>query len=120
MSGDLETFIPLEFKRCGARRLAITKATSHNSTLLNGLARGFYWQSLIDKGLMKSGSEIARHEGLHFSVVNEFLRLTTLAPDLIERIMAGSQPRGLSLIWFQRNPLPSSWPMQREIFDRFE
>ncbi|GIX24390.1 MAG: hypothetical protein KatS3mg122_1621 [Caldimonas sp.] len=58
--------------------------------------------------------------GLHHSVVNELLRLTLLAPDIVELLMAGRQPRRLSLIWFQRHPLPVDWAAQREIVRRFE
>jgi hypothetical protein len=93
---------------------------AHNVTLLEGLARAFYWQHLIDTGTMKSGSDIARAEKLHHSVVNELLRLTLLAPDIIERFMAGRQPRRMNLIWFQRNPLPIEWEAQRQVVKRFE
>ena len=34
--------------------------------------------------------------------------------------MAGRQPRRMSLIWFQRHPLPVDWAAQREIVRRFE
>jgi len=79
-----------------------------------------YWQYLTDTGMMTSGSAIARAEGLHHSVVNELLRLTLLAPHLIEQLMAGRQPRRLNLMWFQRNRLPVGWAAQREIMSRFE
>jgi len=62
----------------------------------------------------------ARAEGLHCSVVNEFLRMTLLAPDIIERLMTGRQPRRMNLIWFQRNPVPVDWVAQRQIVQRFE
>ena len=45
-------------------------------------------------------------EGLHPSTVNELLRLTLLAPDIIEQLRAGCQPRRLTLMWFQRHRLP--------------
>jgi hypothetical protein len=116
----LETFVPLTFKRRGVRRLAATGAPAHDTTFLEGLGRAFYWQHLIDTGAMKSGSAIARAEGLHHSVVNELLRLTLLAPDIIEQLMAGRQPRRLTLMWFQRNRLPVGWPAQRDIIASFE
>jgi hypothetical protein len=53
-------------------------------------------------------------------VVNELLRLTLLAPDIIEQLMAGRQPRRLTLMWFQRNRLPVGWPAQRDIIASFE
>jgi hypothetical protein len=115
---SLETFIPLIFRK-GVQRVT-GEHNVHNVALLEGLARAFYWQHLIDTGVMKSGSAIARAEKLHHSVVNELLRLTLLAPDIIELLMAGRQPRRMNLIWFQRNPLPIEWEAQRQIVKRFE
>jgi hypothetical protein len=121
--GARETFVPLTLRRRGVRRLVQHQAEdrkTHDSTLIEGMARAFHWQWLLDSGAMPSGSAIARAEGLHHSVVNELLRLTLLAPDIVELLMAGRQPRRMSLIWFQRNPLPVDWEAQREIVRRFE
>ncbi|SFL94612.1 site-specific recombinase resolvase [Nitrosomonas communis] len=118
-NGSFETFVPLALRRRGMQRVTY-EHNAHNVTLLEGLARAFYWQHLIDTGMMKSGSAIARAEKLHHSVVNELLRLTLLAPDIIERLMAGRQPRRMNLIWFQRNPLPIEWEAQRQMVKRFE
>jgi hypothetical protein len=79
------------------------------------LSRAFYWQELLNAGLVACGSEIAKLEGLHHSSVNELLRLTLLDPGIIQRLMAGRQPRCMSLLWFQRNPLPLDWLDQRRI-----
>jgi hypothetical protein len=121
--GARETFVPLTLRRRGVRRLVQHEAEdreTHDSTLIEGMARAFHWQRLLDSGAMPSGSAIARAEGLHHSVVNELLRLTLLAPDIVELLMAGRQPRRMSLIWFQRHPLPVDWEVQREIVRRFE
>jgi hypothetical protein len=39
-------------------------------------------------------------------VPNELMRLTLLAPDILDTLMSGRQPRRMNLIWFQHNPLP--------------
>lgn len=57
------------------------------------------WQQLLDDGVVGSGSEIAQREGLHHSTVNELLRLTLLEPAIIQAILAGQQPRCMSLLW---------------------
>jgi hypothetical protein len=119
MNSNMETFVPLTFQRRGVQRLACTDAPTHDTTFLVGLARAFFWQSLLNSGAYKSGSEIAKAEVLHHSVVNELLRLTLLAPDIIEMLMAGTQPRALNLCWFQRHPLPVLWNEQREIINSF-
>lgn len=118
-SGPLETFVPLVFKRRGIRRLADTGAAAHDPTLIEAVARAFHWQHLLDAGEFESGSAIARAEGLHHSTVNELLRLTLLASDIVEQLLAGRQPRRLTLIWFQRNPIPVDWQQQRQIIQSF-
>ena len=62
----------------------------------------------------------AQREGLHHSTVNGLLRLTLLAPAIIQRNLAGQQPRCMSLLWLQRNPLPAGWMAQREMVAGFD
>ena len=102
MDDSLETFVPLAFRRKGARRVVTDDRHVHDVTLLEGLARGFYWQQLVDTGAMESGSDIARAEDLHPSVPNELMRLTLLAPDIIERLMCGDFDVVVPLV-LQRN-----------------
>ena len=70
--------------------------------------------------MVASGSEIAQREGLHHSTVNELRRLTLVEPAIIQAIPAGKQPRRVSLLWFQRNPLPTDWVAQREVVAGFD
>ena len=128
MSTDKQatTFIPLRFfKRSG--RFKIVKPNGPlqpaepdihipDTTLLRGLARAFYWQRLIDRGIAKSGTEIAKKEGLDLATVNEHLRLTLLAPQIIRDMLNGVQPEGLTLNWLTKNPIPWDWQEQRRIF----
>lgn len=84
---------------------------------LDGLADGdaTILAGELDDGVVGSGSEIAQREGLQHSTVNELLRLTLLEPVIIQTILDGQQPRCMSLLWFQRNPLPTNWVGQREV-----
>jgi hypothetical protein len=126
----LSTFIPLKIRKRGASKVVVRPdgqieapgkvATQHDQPLLVALTRAFYWQQLIDDGVVGSGSEIAQREGLHHSTVNELLRLTLLEPAVIQSILAGQQPRCMSLLWFQRNPLPTEWAAQREVIAAFD
>lgn len=120
MDETMETFIPMALRRRGVQRVLASDLQVHDITLVDGLARAFYWQYLLDTGAMQSGSAIARAEKLHHSVVNELLRLTLLAPDIIEQFMAGRQPRRLTLMWFQRNRLMVDWHAQRQLMASFE
>ncbi len=126
----LSTFIPLKIRKRGACKVVVHPdgqveapgkvATQFDQPLLVALTRAFYWQQLLDDGVVGSGSEIAQREGLHHSTVNELLRLTLLEPAIIQAILAGQQPKCMSLLWFQRNPLPTDWVAQREVVTAFD
>ena len=119
-TATLPNFVPLVHTASPLRRSSLTGAVAHDPTLRKGVARAIHWQQLLDSGEFESGTAIARAEGLHRSTVNELLRLTLLAPDIVELLMAGRQPRRLTLIWFQRNPIPVDWQQQRQIIQSFE
>ena len=123
----LSTFIPLKIRRRGASVVVVRgpggevgAPAQPDPPMLGALSRAFYWQQLLDDGVVASGSEIAKREGLHHSTVNELLRLTLLEPAILQAVVAGRQPRCMSLLWFQRNPLPVDWMAQRDIVARFD
>ena len=52
--------------------------------------------------------------------LDESARPALLKPATIQRILAGQQPRCMSLLWFQRNPLPLAWALQRQVVEGFD
>ena len=119
------TFIPVRIKSHGGRKVVIPaaggdKMPEHDTPMLTALARAFHWQRLIDEGIVSSGSDIARREGLHQTTVNELLRLTLLSPKVVRGILDGHQPKTLSLIWLKNNLPPSDWDAQHALFDGFD
>lgn len=119
------TFIPIRFARRGGKAVVIRPEEEAaklaqipnlpNNVLLTALARALYWQKLMDEGLVESGSDIARKEGLDASTVNELLRLTLLDPYIVDDIMAGRQPAELTAKWFFSHPLPINWHEQQTV-----
>jgi len=126
----LSTFLPLKIRKRGASKVVIRpngpiqdtgKVTAPiGQPLLAALARAFYWQQLLDDGAVASGSDIALQEGLRHPTVNELLRLTLLEPAIIQAILAGRQPRCMSLLWFQRNPVPTERTVQPDVIAAFD
>ncbi len=121
----ITTRIPLKLKRRPGRKTILEDlefagentpdnviGTSINAPLLQGLARAFYWQRLLDAGEVKSGTEIAQLEGLNPSTVNELMRITLLDPLLVQRILEGKHSQEVNMMWFTRNPLPNLWQNQ--------
>jgi hypothetical protein len=123
--GEVLPFILIPFTQRGGRKKIISvddaifethiKKPGTNGVLINAVAKAFYWSRLIDTGIVKSGSEIARKEGVEVSTVNELIRLTLLEPKIIESILNGTQPPELNIQWFTRNPLPAEWSKQRTL-----
>lgn len=121
----LTTFIPVRIKRHGGRKVVIPatagdKMPEHDAPILTALSKAFHWQRLIDDGIVSSGSDIARQEGLNQSTVNELLRLALLSPAVVRGILDGHQPKTLSLIWLKNNLLPTDWDEQHALFDEFD
>jgi hypothetical protein len=121
----LTTFIPVRITRHGGRKAVIPAAAGdkmpeHDAPILTALSKAFHWQRLIDEGIVSSGSDIARREGLHQTTVNELLRLTLLSPTLVRSILDGRQPKTLSLLWLKNHLPPSDWDEQHQLFSGFD
>ena len=122
----MTTLIPVRLKWHGGRKKVIPAATvpdqqpEHDASMLVALSRAYHWQRLIDTGVVDSGSDIARREGLHQTTVNGLLRLTQLSPALVRDILNGHQPKTLSMRWLKTHELPWDWGDQQEFFGKFD
>ena len=65
--------------------------------LVRALARAFRWRRMLDEGVYGTFDELAKAEHVSQSYVSRLVRLTQLAPDIIEAILDGRQPEGLQL-----------------------
>lgn len=80
--------------------------------LITALARSFHWQELIDSGRYTSIAALAEALGVDRCYVRRILTLTSLAPDLVQAIVEGREPSGLSLERLARG-FPRAWEDQR-------
>ena len=78
--------------------------TRADPTLLKALARAHRWQKLLDEGRFASISELAAAEKIERGFLGKMLRLTLLSPKLLEAIMNGEQPGGVSVAALQAMP----------------
>lgn len=83
-----------------------------DSTLVKALARAFRWKRLLESGDFATIGELAEHERIAHSYMTRVLRLTLLAPDLVEAILDGTQGPGMTLPRLLE-PFPSDWVAQR-------
>jgi hypothetical protein len=81
--------------------------------MVKALARAFRWKRMLDQGRYGSITEIAVSEKIDRGFVGTLLRLTLLAPDIVEAILDGRQPTDLGLPTLLK-PFPVEWDRQRE------
>ena len=92
--------IQMAWKRHGGRKVIIAPD--------GGDAWAHRWRRMLEEGRYRSAVEIADAEGVTRSFVNRLLRLTLLAPDIVEAIPEGRRPKGLLLK--ASTGQPANWP----------
>ena len=112
--------VPFAIRKHGRRKLVITPDGTTtapvtrarlDSALLKALARGFRWRKLLETGDYATIEEIAGAENINPSYVSRVLRMTLLAPEIVETILAGKQPEGLTMARAMQ-PFPGEWSRQ--------
>ena len=125
-SHEIETLtirIPIRLQRRGGLKLIMTpegvaapaRKPSRDETLIKALVRAHRWRRRIESGQAKSITDLAEQEGVTDGHVCRLLPLICLAPDIVEAILDGRQPRGLRLAEMLGNG-PGGWEEQRRAF----
>jgi len=112
--------VPLAVRKPrGGRKLILTPggmvnrgASAADTTLVKALARAFRWRRMLETERQGTIDELAAAEKINSSYVSRLLRLTLLAPDIVEAILDGRQPEGMTLPGLME-PFPVEWERQR-------
>ena len=70
--------------------------------MVKAIARAFRWREMLENGTHATIAEIAGAEKINESYVGRVLRLTLLAPDIVETILAGRHPEQMTLAVLMR------------------
>ena len=126
----LETFVPWTLVRRGLKKRVITpldapqeflaeakleraaQAAAQDSALMRTLGLAHHWQRLLDEERAASVAEIATDEGMDVTQVRRVMRLTLLAPEVIERLVDAPD---ILLEQVMRRPWPSVWNEQMQV-----
>jgi len=111
--------IPFNIRKRGGRKLILTPDGTPSPTprdrvdsaLLKALARGFRWKKMLEEGDYQTLEEIAKAENINPSYVSRLLRMTLLAPEIVEAILSGRQPPGLTMAKAMQ-PFSCAWSRQ--------
>jgi hypothetical protein len=123
--GDARTItvrIPISIRRRGGRKLVVapdgtpdpsaTHCRRIDNAMTKAIARAFRWREMLENGTHATIAEIAAAEKINESYVGRILRLTLLAPDIVEAILGGRQPAQMTLAVLTRR-FPVLWSAQR-------
>lgn len=114
--------VPLAIKKRDGRKLGIAPdgvpwSPPHariDHTMVKAIARAHRWKQMLESGEFASVAELAAAEKINESYACQILRLTLLAPDIIEHILQGRQPLGLQME-APLTPFPVEWEQQRAV-----
>ena len=117
----ISVHVPFVIRKFGGRKQVVTPAevpAQHlqvDSTLVKALGRAFRWKRMLERGEFTTVKELAEHEKLGFSYMTRVLRLSLLAPEVVEAILEGRQPLEITLASLLE-PFPVGWDEQTEQF----
>ena len=104
-------------KRGGRKQMQLpggaTQPSKTDNTLVKALARAFRWKHMLDAGDFATIADLAEREGIAPSYMTRVLRLTLLAPKIVEAILNGKQGPEVTLARVLE-PFPSAWNEQRQ------
>jgi hypothetical protein len=111
--------VPITFLHRGGRKQILSPpgaspwspAPRADTALVKAVVRAHRWRQMLESGEYASSAELAKAEKVNDSYLSRILRLTLIAPDIIESILAGSQPSTLRLDDLLK-PLPAVWARQ--------
>ena len=117
---------PLAFRRRGGRKQVVApegapawapRQREIDSTLVKALARAFRWRRLLEDGDYATCEELAAAERINASYVSRVLRLTLLAPEIVDAVLDGQHPTELTTARLFR-PFPAGWDGQQKALAR--
>lgn len=94
---------------------AVEKRAAPDNTLVKALARAFRWKRMLESGAFATIAELAEHERIAPTYMTRVLRLTLLAPYIVEAISDGKQGPDMTLARAQKG-FPVDWNLQSACF----
>ncbi|AMP36188.1 MULTISPECIES: bacteriophage-like protein [Ralstonia solanacearum species complex] len=124
---QLETFVPWTLVKRGSKKTVVTpldapkefvvearreklaRDATQDTPLMRALGLAHYWQRLLGEQRVTSVTEIAEAEGIDVTQVRRLLRLSLLAPEVVEQLIGTPQT---ALEPVMRRTWPIEWHTQ--------
>jgi hypothetical protein len=114
--------VPISIRKRGGRKVvlapdgtSVTTAPVYSridNAMVKAIARALRWREMLENGRHATIAEIAASEKINESYVGRVLRLTLLAPDIVEAILGARQPAKITLAVLMRQ-FSVVWKQQR-------
>jgi hypothetical protein len=112
--------VPFAIRKRGGRKLVLVPGGADtvperprvDNVMVKALARAFRWRKLLEAGAYGSIEALAEAEKINPSYMSRILRLTLLAPDIVELVLNGIHDPKLILATLMQ-PFPGEWARQR-------
>ena len=122
--------VPISIRKRGGRKVVLAPDGTVGDTrklfcqqadnaMVKAIARAFRWREKLENGTYATIKEIARAEKIAETYVGRVLRLTLLAPDIVEMILAGRQSPEMALALLMRS-FPPEWSSQPAFFQELD
>ena len=111
--------LPYRLKRRGVEAKLVVGGGRHNepipdTVLITLIAKAHKWLGALLSGTAHSITELAAHENGDRNEISRYLPLAFLSPDIVEKILEGTQPTDLTVEKLRRiGALPFQWDEQR-------
>src|SRR5450759_4651772 len=96
--------------RAGRHKYLGSAPPPHRQRHGQGDRRAFRWRKLLETGVYATVEEIAAAEKINSSYVSRVLRLTLLAPTIVEAVLDGRQPAEMTTRLEPLAPFPLASP----------
>jgi hypothetical protein len=106
-NGNVLVSIPITLRESAGRKQIITdqkKFKAENDPIVLNIARGFYWQEMIDSGKITNIRELAKIMNVNESYVGRTIRLTMLSSEIIHLAILGTLLEDISLAKLYKLP----------------
>lgn len=118
--------VPISIRKRGGRKVVLAPdglfldaselfCQRVDNAMVKAIARAFRWREMLEKGTYSTIKEIAENEKIAETYVGRVLRLTLLAPDIVELVLAGRHPPKITLPSMMQC-FPADWNDQRSFF----
>ncbi len=120
----IDLFVPLEIKKRGGSAIIILPKNlkkeemtkCFDEKMIKAFAKAYKWKNMLEEDKIGSLAQIAVKENITGAYVSKVFNLNFIAPEIVEKILNGEQPRDLKLQDMLVGKFPLLWQEQKELW----